>query len=230
MAKKSKIKNSEKLPVGIVSTPSNSPNPLPNPADVLPLIKNPVVYELISGGLMSEGIIDRDTRPVWAVTAARECLMCALGEIQGRSKKSDAFQLGFIMALRRKARPEDFGSERALAEFVNFPELNKFVHAGMETETETNASEFYEGLANGLKKGEVTISGPVSVYSVLALNWREVEKLKNLTEFHAMLQQLIGANLAGSRDRLAKLTRKIGLRFSDKGGRPRKKPGKSQKN
>lgn len=204
-------------------TPSASK--LTDPSEILPFINNAVVRDLIASGMMAQGVIEKDERPTWVTKAAQGFLECAMSGGKRKERQSENFRLGHLCSLMKTARPEDFGSERAVAEFIVSNNVDGLIQTELAKEPPTEQADYHAGMANGLRNG-LTISGPVILYMLVAIKWREIQKLKNITEFHSWLQQLMGANQTGSRDRIAKFARRIGLRFGDKGGRPASKPRK----
>ena len=212
-------------------TKDKSPNvfaELHDPLEILSRIKSPFVRDLVASAMMSEKVIERDDRPEWVVRATAALFDCFFMPAGGRTK-SQNYKLGYFASITKRMQPEDFGKEKELAALLKPAEIIKALVATTLDENPSDAADMCEGLAKGLKnQNEVESSGPTIVFALLALQWREIQKMKNLTELHSWFTETIGSSLTGSRDRFKKLTSQIGLRYSDKGGRPKKgKPGKA---
>ena len=200
-----------------------------NPTKILCSIKTPELNELLAGIFMAAGTIKQDERPIWATNAAKEFVGCVMNGGNRQERKSENFRLGYMSSFLKTVRPTELGCEEAVVSEIVNSGIDVKVAETIGKEPPKDAADYFSGLATGLRDGEPTISGPVGLYAFVAIGWRGIAKLKNMREFHALLTQKCGANLTGSRDRVTKFARKIGLRFVDKGGRPRTKPRKALK-
>ena len=116
--------------------------------------------------------------------------------------------------------------EPALSAALSPESVNALLHSEMAKAPLQEAADFYDGFAEGLRRGQFLPSGPFIIYMILAIVWPEISAMKNVTEIHRWFEMHIGSNLTGTRDRIAKICQKIRLRFPDKGGRPKGKPRK----
>jgi len=201
---------------------------LESPKLLLDLLPESGLRDLITGIMMGQGELESDSRPKWAIRSANEFYRCCFDFPRSKQAKSENYRLGFMFGLINHLAPK----VSAPAQFAPFltvldrGELSKLVHSSMDSTPAPEASDFYAGLADGLKRKELSPTGPFLIYLLLALAWREISSLKNTTEIHAWIEGIIGANLTETRERIGKICKKAGLPLSDKGGRPRGKPRK----
>ena len=100
------------------------------------------------------------------------------------------------------------------------------MHAELAKAPTAEAAGFYAGFSDGLKRGQLSPRSPFIIYAILAVAWPELSVLKNVTQIHEWFSSNLGANLTGTRDRIAKICQKIRMPLLDKGGRPTSKPRK----
>lgn len=202
------------------------------PEELLELIENEHLREFVALVGMSQGAFASDGRPEWVIRAAGEFWRSGFGFYQPKRARSEAFRLGSFWALVKQLGPQlqdmQLGEgEKRLISLLTSGELSQLIHSAMESAPIAEAAEFYAGLADGLKSPVVfSPSSPFLVYLLLAVMWRDASKLKNTAQIHEWLEKMLGSNLAGNRERLAKLLQKIRFPLADKGGRPKGKPRK----
>jgi hypothetical protein len=134
------------------------------------------------------------------------------------------YKLGYMWGFVSRLSPKPLEIPPALAAILEPETIGALLHAEIAKASAPEASEFYAGLSDGLKRENFSPPAPYIIYLVLALAWPEVSVLKNMTQIHGWLEQHLGSNLTGSRDRIAKICQKIRLPLTDKGGRPKGKP------
>lgn len=202
------------------------------PEQFLELIGNPHVRDFVALVCMSRGVFASDGRPDWVIRAAGEFWRSCFDFSKTERSRSEAYELGIIWGFVRQLGPQlqetqlGLGEQRLMA-MLTSGELGQLMHSVMESAPILEAADFYGGLSEGLKRPIViSPSSPFLVYLLLAMMWREVSELKNTTQIHAWLEAILGANLTGSRDRIAKLLQKVRFPLTDKGGRPKGKPRK----
>jgi len=194
------------------------------PEDLLDLIRHERIRDLVAVVSLGQG---RDGRPDWAIRAAQEFGRTAIDYPKTRRSKSEAYRIGFQWGVISRARPRGLECEAAMGALLDSGQLDKLFHAELQNAPTAEAAEVYAGFSDGLKRGpDISPTGGCVIYAVMAIMWPEVAKLKNINSVHEWLQSVLGPNMTGSRDRVAKLLQNIRFPLSDKGGRPSKKPKK----
>jgi hypothetical protein len=198
---------------------------LKKPEHIIKQIEDPICGELVTLIVAGMGIIKLDDRPEWAKRAAKEFWRCAVDLPKQKTAKSENYRLGFLLGMVKGHGKIDFGSEVKLEALNKDDRLIKFAQTKILDEPPADAADFHAGFADGLKRGDkISPANPWLIYLKIALHWRMVLEFKNVTGLHSWLDEILGANLAGSRVRIATICHRIGLRFPDKGGRPKLKP------
>jgi hypothetical protein len=187
------------------------------------MIQNSRVQKFLAA---SVGVESDSDMPEWAERAAKEFG----NSIQNLSQKrnvSEGYNLGFLFGIMSNLRPPDQQMEKPLLKFISSPELQSRIHADIREEPATEKAEFYDGFAEGLKADVVDcITGQMKILLLIGLLWDQSGCCNNVKELHEWLVGVLGANLTGSRDRIAKICQKIKFPLNDKGGRPKTKPRK----
>jgi hypothetical protein len=197
---------------------------LERPEQILELVENENVRDFVALVGMSQGVMATDDRPEWTIRAAGEFWRCCFGFPKSKLAISENYRLGYLMGIGKGIDPRVFDRERRLGALLTSSELLRLMHSFMESAPMSEAADFYAGLAAGLQKpAGFSPSSPFLVYLVLAIKWREVSAMKNTAQIHTWLEKVLGSNLTGQRDRVAKLLQKIGFPLTDKGGRPKGK-------
>jgi hypothetical protein len=197
------------------------------PEQILDLVENENVRDLISLIGMSQGVIASDGRPEWAIRAGGEFWRCCFSFSRAKRAKSENYRLGYLMGFAKGLSPQVFANERALKALLTSGGLSRLIHSCMENAPVSEAADFYAGLSDALRRPtNFSPSSPFLVYLLLAIKWREASTFKNTAQVHAWLESVLGPNLTGQRDRIAKLCQKVRFPFTDKGGRPKGKPRK----
>lgn len=207
---------------------AGSPFPgIERPEQILDLVQNPIVKEFIFLMAAGQGLVKADSHPEWVVCAARELWLTCFDFPKTRRAKSENYRMGFIAGITSRIRPDWFAGEAGLAQLLGNGTLTQFFHAMVRDAPLADAVDFYAGFADGvLRSGNITPRSPCLVYAIMAIVWQQAAQCKNVRELHAWLSSILGQNLTGSSDRLAKLCQKIRFPFTDKGGRPKSKPRK----
>ena len=197
------------------------------PEELVAVIKSDRLRLVMSSVTTGQKLPD-DPRPDWAVRAAVEFSKSWQDFPKTRQGQSEQYQLGFSLGLMRSLpRPHGMELEPELCSLVSSPEgFTPQIHAEVANSPTEEASDFYAGLSEGLKQTSISPTPRCVTFLVLALLWPEFSKFKNVSELHTWLEQKLGENRTGSRDRTAKICWEIGLSFPDKGGRPSRKPRK----
>jgi hypothetical protein len=221
------------------SDASGSMNPAPppislsdfqKPEDILGLIKHErvrwLVYTIALGGAKIPG----DPRPDWAARAASEFWRCCQDFPRTKGAQSENYQSGFMLGLiRRVPMPGSLEAEPALSAVASPEQLTNLAHAEIAKASADDAADFYAGLSDGLKRGKLSPRSPYLIYLVFAVAWPELSELKNVTQLYAWFETNLGSNMAGTRDRIAKICQKVRMPLTDKGGRPKQKPRNAPK-
>ena len=198
------------------------------PEQILDLVENENVRDLISLIGMSQGMIAADGRPEWAIRAGGEFWRCCFNFSKAKRAKSENYRIGYSLGFAKGLSPQILENERGLNALLTSGGLSQLIHSCMENAPASEAADFYAGLSDGLRRPtDFSPSSPFPVYLLLAIRWREVSRFKNTAQIHAWLESVLGPNLTGQRDRIAKLCQKVRFPFTDKGGRPKGKPRKS---
>jgi hypothetical protein len=209
--------------------PNKSPKKLTDfktPEELVSIVKSDrlrlMLYTVASGQRFPG-----DPRPQWAIQAAIEFSKSWQDFPKTRLGQSEAYQLGFSLALMRSLpRPKGMELEPELCSLVSLEEIAPQIHAEAASAPMAEASDFYAGLSDGLKQTSISPTSRCVTFLMLALLWPELSQFKNVTDLHCWFEQNFGENRTGSRDRTAKICWEIGLRFPDRGGRPSRKPRK----
>ncbi len=169
-----------------------------------------------------------DPRPEWAIRAAVEFSKSWQVFPRTKQAQSENYRLGLMCGVvSRLPTPKGLAMEPAFCAAVSPEALALLLHAELAKAPACDAAEFYSGFADGLKQGDLSTRPRCVIYLILALVWPELSQLKNVTEIHSWFETNLGPNLTGTRDRVAKICQGIGLRPTDKGGRPKAKPRKA---
>jgi hypothetical protein len=152
------------------------------PEDLLNLIKHERVRWLIATIALDGVRLPGDPRPDWAIHAA---------------------------LISRLPMPKSLEMEPALLAVASPENLTSLLHTEYAKAPASDAADFYAGFADGLKRGQLSPRSPYAIYLIFAAAWPELSKLKNVTELHAWIETNLGANMTGTRDRIAKICQKI---------------------
>lgn len=198
-----------------------------SPEQIFDLIQNPQMKEFMTLVAAGQGLVKNQSHPDWAMRAMQEFWRTCFDLPRTKQAKSEMFRLGFLYGLISRAKPELFGDEADLLKMFGTGALEQFVHTIMRNAPADDASTFYAGYSVGILRSEsLSLSAPSLVYVIISIGWRHAASCRNVGEMQAWLDGILGRNLTGSRDRVAKLCQKIGFPLSDKGGRPKGKPRK----
>lgn len=219
-------KTAPDAPAGGVASSSPFPG-IEKPEQILELAQSPIVQEFMLLMAAANGLAKSDSHPDWVIRAARELWLTCFDFPRTRKAKSENYRMGYIAGVTSRIKPDWFEGEAALGQLLGNGALTQFFHSIMRDEPLADAVDFYAGFAEGLPRSSgITPRSSCLVYSIVVIGWRQVSQFKNVRELHAWLCSILGPNLTGSTDRLAKLLRKIKFPLSDKGGRPKRKPRK----
>ena len=198
-----------------------------SPEQIFDLIQNPQMKEFMTLVAASHGFVKNQSYPDWAMRAMQEFWRNCFDLPRTKQARSEMFRFGFLYGLINRTKPELFGDEADLLKMFGSGVLEQLVHASMRQAPVIDASAFYAGYSEGILRSESpSLSTPSLVYVIIGIGWRHAASCRNVREMQTWLDGILGRNLTGSRDRVAKLCQKIGFPFSDKGGRPKGKPRK----
>ncbi len=201
-----------------------------SPEDFLGLIENPALRDFVLLLVVANGLEDRHSFPPWAIRAMLGFLHGSLN-IPRSKHQSPNYRFGCLFALLRAVPTDSFQSELRFLTLNNDRAMEKSLVQMMVDAPPGEASEFFDGYADGLRKGmNLEPDSPTWIYFVFALGWREVAELKNTSQIQTWLEKYLPPGLVGDRPRLTKLCRRMKFPLNDKGGRPKKtKPKPTEK-
>lgn len=192
------------------------------PEDLLALIKHERVRWMVSSIALDGARAAGNPSPEWARRAATEFWKCCQDFPRTKRARSENYQMGFMFGLiSHLPIPQALEAEPALLAVASPEQLTNLLHTEFAKAPMAEAADFYEGFSDGLRRGELSPRSPYLIYLVFALAWPEISGLKNITQIHDWLEQCLGGNMTGTRDRIAKICQKIRLPLADKGGRPK---------
>jgi hypothetical protein len=101
------------------------------------------------------------------------------------------------------------------------PEFKSYA-AKLERRSLRDAEEFHRGMADGLRGVGHGVEGDRSnlatdIHFALAMWWRVVVRFKSVTELHAWLVRMMGAQQVGEKKRIEKICERIGLTLKEPG-------------
>lgn len=196
-----------------------------HPAQMLGLIQHDRLREIIRIMTAGQRLTESDGLPEWVIRAGAECWRGCISFPKSKRAMSENYRLGYMMGFLRRVSPEDVGTEQAVLAVLRSSGVIQAVHAEMERAPLSDAADFYAGFSKALDEPQPFSFGVRAVIHLLLIaGWRGVARLKNTAQVHVWLENLVGPNLTGNRDRVAKLLQKIRFPLTDKGGRPRQKP------
>lgn len=189
---------------------------------------------LMQSMLAELGFEDSSGMPSWAKNAANEFFKC-MAPSQNKRAESEAYQLGWRAGLASKASPLITSSAfRNSPMFEMATKAIPLLRSSFSQASDDEAANFFVGLDDGGRSIEKLRFSPqrTKIFLFISLAWMEIQELKSTTElydyliFAKVIQSLGEFSGKGGTDsrEIRTICKIIGLKYENKGGRPRKLP------